>query len=167
MIIHNNEIMIRIDNVGRVIIPKKLRESLGIFSESYLKIKLDENKLVLTKYEEKFSKYIFFAKAWCDSYSNDTIIILNNKKVLFIYGKRKDEYSLKSLNYDLYNYVEDRNFSYIDIKDYKFFNDSENKNGLLVSLRDIENSIGCLIIIYEKSPSIKAKLLFEIINNTI
>ena len=165
MIIHNNEIMVRIDNVGRVIIPKKLRESLGIFSESYLKIKFEENKLVLTKHEEKYNKYISFAKVWCDSYGNDTVIIFNNKKVLSIYGKKKNEYLYKNINCDIYNHVLDRNFSYIEINDYNLFYDCENVNGVLISLRDGDNSIGGLIIITENRINIKPKLLFKIINS--
>lgn len=164
MIINNNEIMLRIDNVGRVVIPKKLRESLGILSEAYLKIKFEENKLILTKYEEEINNYVSFAKTWCDSYINDSIIIINNKKEITIYGKRKKEFLCDKINPDIYNYVFDRNFSYTQFNNYNIFYDCQNVNCILISLRDGDNNVGVLVIVSDNALSIKPKLLFKIIN---
>lgn len=41
----------KVDSLGRIIIPVDFRNKLGIISEDTLEIKVEDNKLVLTKKE--------------------------------------------------------------------------------------------------------------------
>ena len=41
----------RVDEMGRVVIPKKLRDSLNLQSEDSIEIFVEEDKIVLQKYE--------------------------------------------------------------------------------------------------------------------
>jgi len=45
----------RIDDLGRVVIPKHMREQLGICEGDALEIEIQDGKIVITKHEEEAS----------------------------------------------------------------------------------------------------------------
>ena len=74
----------KIDELGRIVIPKEIRNVLGIHSNDDLEIFIDDMKIVLTKYEK--SDNIL-------NYSNNIVKIIAtaclyfwlNKAILFIF----------------------------------------------------------------------------------
>lgn len=64
-------ILRRVDEMGRVVIPKELRESLELKSEDPIEIFVENDKIVLQKYEESC--------LFCDN--SDNIIIYMGKRV--------------------------------------------------------------------------------------
>ncbi len=61
----------KIDELGRVVIPKSVREILDIPNESPLEIFIDEDRIVLQKYQPSC--------IFCDSVDN--ILFFNKKRV--------------------------------------------------------------------------------------
>lgn len=161
----NNEIRVKIDDVGRVVIPKKLRESIDIYGESYLKIDLSENKLILTKYEEKFSKYINFAKIWNENYSDDTVIIVSNDDVLYICGNLKTKFLYEDINKEIFSFIMKDTFSYISLQSFELFKNCGCIDCQLIALRNDDINVGGIIFIYGSRPKTKNKFLFDILNN--
>ncbi len=43
----------RIDNLGRIVIPREMRKTLGINNNDLINIRLEENKIVLEKVNDK------------------------------------------------------------------------------------------------------------------
>ena len=58
----------KIDNLGRIVIPKSVRETLDIPDESSLEVFIDEDKIILQKYQpccifcENADNVVFFIK---------------------------------------------------------------------------------------------------------
>jgi transcriptional pleiotropic regulator of transition state genes len=71
IIVKATGILRRVDEMGRVVIPKELRESLELKSEDSIEIFVENDKIVLQKYEKSC--------LFCDN--TDNIIIYMGKRV--------------------------------------------------------------------------------------
>ena len=61
-----SSVVVRIDKRGRVVIPKKLREELGIVEECYVEVSAEGDKIVLKPIKSIAEEYfgIFKVKEW-------------------------------------------------------------------------------------------------------
>ena len=90
----------KVDDLGRIVIPKELRKNLKIREGDLLEISLAENnKIILEKYEplgedfKVFSKYLeVMAKN-----TNNTCILTDTEKVIFSFGPNSNLYKDKKL----------------------------------------------------------------------
>ena len=104
----------RIDELGRLVIPKEIRKNLKIKNNDQLEIEVIDNKIVLIKYDNSF-------------YDNVIKIMINlikkiiNKNVLYTTRDKIIDYSLINkdkyleLNSDILNIIENRK----DVFNYK------------------------------------------------
>lgn len=49
----------KIDDLGRLVIPKEIREQLEIDKNTILKIELEDNRIVISKDESEYSKMLY------------------------------------------------------------------------------------------------------------
>lgn len=72
----------KIDELGRIVIPKEIRNVLGIHSNDDLEIFIDDMKIVLTKYEK--SDNIL-------NYSNNVVKIIDEKLNIKVFVTNKEK----------------------------------------------------------------------------
>lgn len=104
----------RIDELGRVVIPKEIRRTLRIKEGDPLEIFTDRDELMLKKYSpiatlEKFSKAT--AKSLNDL-SGKLAVICDTDGVLHAYGEKKREFDGKTLSQEMEKILRERR-SYI------------------------------------------------------
>lgn len=94
----------RIDELGRIVIPKEIRKNLRINTGDNVEIYMDENnKIVLKKYSTLFGmeEELFNIAKVVNEISTATIIITDLDKIIVSYGKGSelyiDQYIEKSL----------------------------------------------------------------------
>lgn len=95
----------KIDELGRIVIPKEIRNVLGIHSNDDLEIFIDDMKIVLTKYEK--SDNIL-------NYSNNVVKIIDEKLSIKVFVTNKErfitdgDFKNKELNSKLLELIEER-----------------------------------------------------------
>lgn len=84
----------RIDELGRIVIPKEIRKNLNLKNNDNLEILLEEESIVLKKYQP-MGKLITFAKSYSKSLSDLTgfsVCISDTEKIIAISGSKKENY---------------------------------------------------------------------------
>lgn len=95
----------KIDELGRIVIPKEIRNVLGIHSNDDLEIFIDDMKIVLTKYEK--SDNIL-------NYSNNVVKIIDEKLNIKVFVTNKEKiitegnFKNKELDIKLLELIEER-----------------------------------------------------------
>lgn len=95
----------KIDELGRIVIPKEIRNVLGIHSNDDLEIFIDDMKIVLTKYEK--SDNIL-------NYSNNVVKIIDEKLNIKVFVTNKEKiitagnFKNKELDTKLLELIEER-----------------------------------------------------------
>ena len=168
----------RIDDLGRIVIPKELRKSLRIKNGDSLEIFVDNEDIILKKYspmesiEEAASRYV-------DSFSQvikHSVIVTDKDRVIAASGSLKKRYLGKSISEFTERGIERRDsfverqkktFSFVEgIEEYGYYS--------LSSIINEGDTIGSVIIISvdnpileseEKLASILSKLLSGNFNN--
>ena len=85
----------RIDELGRIVIPKEIRKNLRINTGDNVEIYMDENnKIVLKKYSTLFGmeEELFNIAKVINELSNATVIIADIDKIIVSYGKGSEHY---------------------------------------------------------------------------
>lgn len=94
----------RIDDLGRIVIPKEIRKTLRIKDGESLEIFLDTDNIILKKYS-RFDEINDFYKNYVDfvqSAVGENIMITDNDKIVAVAGDLKKEF----LNKPISKYVE-------------------------------------------------------------
>ncbi len=147
----------KIDELGRIVIPKEIRNVLGIHSNDDLEIFIDDMKIVLTKYEK--SDNIL-------NYSNNVVKIIEEKLNIKVFVTNKEKiitignFKNKELDSKLLELIEER-------KRYESINkETINKiNGYFVIYPIIVESdiLGLLMFTKETAFTNEEKILTNII----
>ncbi len=116
----------RIDDLGRIVIPKEIRKSLRIKDGESLEIFLESENIVLKKYSQLGSLADFY-KTYADSiYSaiKENIIIVDRDTIVAVSGELKKKYLDKNVSNELDNIIQKR-MTYTE-KEFKEISLSEN-----------------------------------------
>ncbi len=100
----------RIDDLGRIVIPKEIRKSLRIKDGESLEIFLDNNNIILKKYYP-LNNLSDFYKNYVDSiYSSikENIFIVDRDTIIAIAGDLKKKYLGKNISSSIDNIVQKR-----------------------------------------------------------
>jgi len=95
----------RIDDLGRVVIPKEIRRTLGIKDGTSLEIFVDKDMVALKKHSS-MNNLSHFAEVYVDSIYNTLkrdIIITDRDNIIACAGSFKKEYLMQPIS----NYIED------------------------------------------------------------
>lgn len=101
----------RIDDLGRIVIPKEIRKSLRIHDGENLEIFIEnENKIVLQKFS-LMGKITDFAQSFTDSinaFVKKSVVITDNNTVIAFSGENKKKYLDKPISKQIDNYIQRR-----------------------------------------------------------
>ena len=139
----NIGIIRKIDDLGRIVLPKELRNTLNINSGDDFQITIDDEKIILEKYS-KLENYeeIIIKIINCFSYvlKYDIYFVINNKIINFEY---------KEITNVISNIISSRKMYISDKNDKNIISNELIKNGKLVILPLVFNSdlLGAIIIV--------------------
>lgn len=99
----------RVDSLGRVVIPKEIRKVLKIKENEQLEIKVEDDKIILSKYSDihDYDKSINNLVDGIKNISNKDIIITNLNKIVIASKDYKDYLEIE-LNSFLLNILDNR-----------------------------------------------------------
>ncbi len=145
----------RIDDLGRVVIPKEIRRTLRIREGTPLEIFTDrEGEIILKKYSP-IGELGAFAGQYADSLAQTTgltVCVCDRDQVIAVSGGSRKELLGKNISRQLETVIEDRENILVDNKEYKYIqitdNDREDFTGEAVSPILCEgDAIGAVVIL--------------------
>ncbi|APQ95895.1 stage V sporulation protein T [Clostridium botulinum] len=105
----------RIDDLGRVVIPKEIRRTLRIREGDPLEIFTDREGGVILKKYSPIGDLSEFSKGYTDSLQQtigNIVMICDKDTIISISGSPKKEYLEKKISYDLEKIIEERKTVY-------------------------------------------------------
>ncbi len=104
----------RIDDLGRIVIPKEIRKTLRIKDGEYLQFFLESDNIVLQKYSPLVGLPAFYSDYVNSIYSEigGNVIITDREKIVAISGNLKKKYIDKRISSFLDNIIQKRVVSY-------------------------------------------------------
>lgn len=142
----------RIDDLGRIVIPKEIRKTLRIKDGEYLQFFLDRESIVLQKYSPMFGLPIFY-KNYVDSIYSETggnVIISDRENIIAVAGNLKKIYLNKRISNVLDDIIQKREVAFsINIDNISFVDSMEEKGSYVISpIISNGDAIGAVIIIF-------------------
>ncbi len=141
----------RIDDLGRIVIPKEIRKSLRIKDGESLEICLDSDNIILKKYSELNNLGDFY-KNYVDSinsYIKENIIIVDRNNIVAIAGDLKKKYVNKNISPNIDDIIQKRNM--VVEKDFKeitlVFNTIEEASYIIAPIIVNGDAIGAVIML--------------------
>lgn len=147
----------KIDDLGRIVIPKEIRNSLNIFDNDNLEIFVEEDNIVLKKYNKLISyeeQARNFIKIF-DKIFNLNFIVTDCNNVLLVSNKKFNNLIGKELTRDFLNILKERKIvNDKTVKIHRWFKDVE-INSCSVIFPIIENIelLGSVILVNDKKVS--------------
>ena len=149
----------RIDDLGRVVIPKEIRRTLRIREGTPLEIFTDrEGEIILKKYSP-IGELGAFAGQYAESLAQTTgltVCVCDRDQVIAVSGGSRKELLGKNISRQLETVIEDRENILVDNKEYKYIqitdNDREDFTGEAVSPILCEGDAIGAVVILSKEP---------------
>ena len=138
----------RVDELGRIVIPKEIRTYLGIKPGDWVDAYLDNEKIFLVKHDS-ISKNHGILNTVLNTYSkllNIDILITNTNKIIEVYGKRYNAFKNKKITNYIYQTIENRKKVVEESK--KLF--SNNSNYIICPIIVNGDAVGSIIFIREE-----------------
>ena len=162
----------RIDDLGRIVIPKEIRKNMKIKDGESVEIYLDSDNIILKKYSP-LGNIMEFYKSYVNSIYEailENIMIVDRDKVVAVAGDLKKKYLDKSISSKLDNIIEQREVVLEPkLRDFNFIEDKKETASYTISPIIVNgDAIGAVIIFSldnnlgefeEKTVSIAAKFL--------
>ena len=124
----------RIDNLGRIVIPKEIRKTLRIQNGDNLEIFVDGNDNILLKKYSQINKLNDIAQNITEAMSNDySVFITNNDEFIAGSGKLKRNYLNKKISNELLNILNNRNLVFKNSDKLKITNEEEFNGSYMIS----------------------------------
>ncbi len=148
----------RIDDLGRVVIPKEIRRTMRIREGDPLEIFTNNNGEVIFKKYSPIGELNEFAENLCDSFSaatNKTIIIIDRDHCIAATGALKKDVLDKSITKDAEQMLENRmNFIDKNEENVKVIDNTEFCCGVFVPIISGGDIYGAVILLKEESTRI-------------
>ena len=148
----------RIDELGRIVIPKEIRRNLGIRDGENVEIFTDSDSIILKKYY-RMSTSTDLASSLCElinSEFNYTIMITDREKIISESGF-KEELINKSLPQEFINIIEEREVLEGN-KTIIFENIEISGNFVFIPIISLNDSIGLVILYSEENLTNEASI---------
>ncbi len=150
----------RIDDLGRIVIPKDIRKELEIETNENMEISINNNEIILKKYDRLNNKNKLIVKLGKVIYNllNKNMIITNREYIIY---SNNDSLINKKISNELKNYIVNR----IELEGNKKIEliDEYTINSNLISKNLILDSDACgILIIYDDNINEKDKLILDI-----
>lgn len=168
---NSSYININVDDLGRVVIPKKFRDKLKIVGNSSVKISLENNYLKITNdNKESLLAVIYnsFGKAWVENNSEHVVLMLDRLNIKYILGYKSSKFKNKKLSRVIIEKINDIDFTYEKLINIDLFNDRNLYSCKLIKVLNDDGIIGGLLIIDNDDISNKQlKFIFDIVNKIV
>lgn len=148
----------RIDELGRIVIPKEIRRNLGIRDGENVEIFTDNDSIILKKYY-RMSTNTDLASSLCElinSEFNYKIMITDREKVIATRGFKEDIIN-KSLPEEFINIIEERETKE-ENKNIRFENVEIIGNFVFIPIISLNDSIGLVILYNEEKLTNEASI---------
>lgn len=102
----------RIDELGRIVIPKEIRRNLHIREGDNIEIYINENEEIILRKYSSLKNIKDFAQRFTDSiYSllKNNILVTDKDHIIAVSGEYKKEYLEKGISEELASFIERRN----------------------------------------------------------
>lgn len=108
----SNQFLLKLDNLYRIVIPKKCRESIGLVGKQFVVAEIKDDSLIIKSHKSirKFEFVYNFSKKWVDNYKDDTILITNFSECLYLIGKNSEQFENMNINSNLFDTLKDKTF---------------------------------------------------------
>ena len=157
----------RIDDLGRVVIPKEIRRTLRIREGDPLEIFTDREGQVILKKYSPIGELTEFSNEYCESLyenTNNMAVISDRDRIIAISGGSKKEYLEKRISPELEKIMESRN-TYIakeDMKPMKIFyedtNDEEYTAQIIAPIVMQGDPIGTVILVSKEEGKVMGEV---------
>lgn len=138
----------RIDELGRIVIPKEIRKTLKLNMGDIVEIYVEDNKIMLKRFSTMLGleEDLFNIAKVINETTNASILFVDEDNVLISYGKLSEVYMDKTINSFIYNKTSENGI--YKTKNINIINDYiENRNTYIFSLSLKNYSHGLLIVI--------------------
>ena len=154
----------KIDDLGRIVIPKEIRKSLGIRDGESLEIIVENNNIKLTK-RNIINNYLNDIKELCSvvgSIIPGTLLITDREKVTSVAGNIIEPIIGEKVSHELINIIDNRQV-YNDIKIQKYKIGSIELTGyfLIYPIIDEGSPLGLVILYNDKGPVKEYEILIK------
>lgn len=148
----------RIDELGRIVIPKEIRRNLGIRDGENVEIFTDNDSIILKKYY-RMSTSSDLANSLCELINNEfnyKIMITDREKVIASIGFKEDIIN-KNLSKELITIIEERETKE-ENKSIKFDEIEITGNFVFIPIISLNDSIGLVILYNEEKLTNEASI---------
>ena len=143
----------RIDELGRIVIPKEIRKTLHIKNGENLEIFINDDQIILKKYSE-LGNMQELSETITETLNNilkANILISDTDKFISISGPLKKKYLKEEISETILKYINDRKNVILKDKKINITKDkTENKNIFISPIISNGDAIGAIIIISDK-----------------
>ena len=143
----------RIDELGRIVIPKEIRKTLHIKNGENLEIFINDDQIILKKYSElgNMQELSDTITETLNNILKANILISDTDKFISISGPLKKKYLKEEISETILKYINDRKNVVLKDKKINITKDKvENKNIFISPIISNGDAIGALIIISDK-----------------
>lgn len=161
----------RIDDLGRVVIPKEIRRTLRIREGDPLEIFTDrEGEIILKKYSP-IGELSEFAKEYTESLSHTmghTVCIADKDQIIAVSGGSKKEFLEKNLSSELEKVLQERAHIIINAKDQQYIpitsDETERKftSELIYPIVSEGDTIGAVIFVSKNEGTIMGEIELKV-----
>lgn len=143
----------RIDELGRIVVPKEIRKTLHIKNGENLEIFINDDTIVLKKYSElgNMQELSDTITETLNSTLKASILISDTDKYISISGPLKKKYLNDEISETILKYINDRKTVILKDKPINLTKDkSENENIFISPIISSGDAIGSIIVISKK-----------------
>lgn len=154
----------KIDELGRIVIPKEIRKSLKLNTGDVVEIFVENNRVYLKKFSTLLGLHeeLFNIAKVINEQCNCSILFVDDDKIIVSYGKYSEKYIDKIINKNLYYKVKEN--EYIKLNNIYIVDDYIEDRIIYLSAIYHKKAIKGLLILIENDKNI-TPINFEIINN--
>ena len=125
----------RIDELGRIVIPKEIRKTLHIKNGENLEIFINDDQIILKKYSElgNFSELSDTIAQTLNLYLKTSVLISDTDKFISISGPLKKQYQNKEISETILKYINARKIVTVQDKKINLTKDKTEDGNIVVS----------------------------------
>ncbi len=144
----------RIDELGRIVIPKEIRKTLHIKNGENLEIFTQNDNIVLKKYSElgNLKELSDTITKSLNQLLKENILITDTDKFISIEGKLKNKYLKQEISEQILKYINERKTVILKNQALNFTKDSKETGNIIISpIISNGDALGSSIIITDKN----------------
>ncbi len=154
----------KIDELGRIVVPKEIRKNLNIRNGEDVQIYIEDDKIILRKYQKMLSIREQALKYLCklNKLTSKDIVITDLEKVIVTNNK---EYEDKKIDQKIIQLINNRktDMAY----SITFENEKVDKNYLFVPIISEADAIGSIILLSREDISKEDTLFINVLNSLL